>query len=63
MRLAPLVMAGVAGGAAVGAVALLAPRHRPGSAAAIQARRIAGVMLAALALILSVFAVTLDSIG
>ena len=63
MRLAPLVMAGVAAGAAVGAVALLVPRHRPGSAPAIQARRISGVMLIALALILTLFAVALDSIG
>ena len=57
-------MAGVAAGAGVAGVGLLAPsaRRRPRSAPNAQARRIAGVMFLSVALILSVFALTLDTL-
>ena len=65
MRLGPLIMAGVAALAAVGGVGLLAPsvRGHARSAPNAQARRIGGVMLLTVALILSLFATTLDGMA
>ena len=64
MRLGPLIMAGVAAAAGVGGIGLLAPSRGGGARSApnAQARRIAGVMLLAVALLLSLFALTLDTI-
>ncbi len=58
-------MAGVAVLAAVGGVGLLAPSVRGSTRSApnAQARRIGGVMLLTVALILSLFATTLDGMG
>ena len=65
MKLAPLIMAGVAVGASVGGVGLLTPslRGRARSASNVQGRRIAGVMLLALAAILSIFALALAGLS
>ena len=61
MRLAPLIMTGVAVTASVGGVGLWTPswRGRARSAPNRQGRRIAGVMLLAVAAILSIFALAL----
>lgn len=64
MKLGPLIMAGVAATATVGGVGLIAPspRRRVRSGPNRQARLIAGVMFLAVAVILSIFALTLDTI-
>ena len=61
MRLAPLIMAGVTGAAAVGGVGLIAPspRRRTRSEPDRKARLIGGVMLISLAAILSIFSLAL----
>lgn len=68
MRLAPLIMAGVAAAAAVGGIGLLAPsprraqHRRVRSSPNTKARLIGGVILLAIAAILTIFALTLDTL-